>query len=181
MSTKIPAGFSLLEGEKPVWGGRMSWKSQWLLLLLGVLTIWVIGFGIVFFLLAWRRVVSTEYFATNRRVYVKYGLINRTTFDLKNEWVTSYVVKQGYIGRILGFGDLVISTPGYYTGISIMRGVSDPMHVKTILEGTLQNAKKAREIEEKLRRLEEEHDLGRLSDEKYREIRSKYEEELRKY
>jgi|GEM_PF-4570458 len=57
-----------------------------------------------------------------------------------------------------------------------MRVVSDPTHVKTLLEETLQRAEKVKEV-----RLEEEHDFGRISDEKYRELKAKYEEELRKY
>ncbi|MCS7373562.1 MAG: PH domain-containing protein [archaeon GB-1845-036] len=101
---------SLLEGERPVWRGRISWKAQWWLLLLGVLTIWFFGLGIIFFIIAIIRVYSSEYFVTNKRVYVKYGLIAREIFDLKNEWITNYIVKQGVIGRILSFGDIVIST-----------------------------------------------------------------------
>jgi len=181
MSVKIPAGFSLLEGERPVWRGRISWKAQWWLLLLGVLTIWLFGLGIIFFIIATIRVYSSEYFVTNKRVYVKYGLIAREIFDLKNEWITNYIVKQGVIGRILSFGDIVISTPGHYAGTAVMRGVSDPTHIKTLLEETLRRAEKAKEVEKKLRRLEEEHDFGRISDEKYRELKAKYEEELRKY
>jgi hypothetical protein len=37
------------------------------------------------------------------------------------------------------------------------------------------------EIEERIHEIEHEHELGRITDEKYRELKSKYEEELKKY
>jgi hypothetical protein len=74
--------------ERPVWRGR-SWKSQWFLILLGALTLIFFGLGLLFLLIAYLRVISTEYFVTNRRVYVKYGVIGRAVFELKNEWITN--------------------------------------------------------------------------------------------
>jgi uncharacterized membrane protein YdbT with pleckstrin-like domain len=180
-AVKVPAGFSLLEGERPVWSGRRSWKSQWLLILLGVLTIFIYGLGILFFIIAYLSIISTEYFVTNRRIYIKYGIIRRTVFELRNEWITSYTVAQGIIGRMLNYGHVIISTPGYYTGTAMMKDVSDPMHIRTILEENLRKAKEIKELEEKLRKLEEEHDLGRISDEKYAELKRKYEEELKRF
>jgi uncharacterized membrane protein YdbT with pleckstrin-like domain len=180
-AVKVPAGFSLLEGERPVWRGRRSWKSQWFLILLGALTLIFFGLGLLFFLIAYLRVISTEYFVTNRRVYVKYGVIGRAVFELKNEWITSIVVTQGFIQRLLNYGNIIISTPGYYTGTTMMKDVPDPMHVRTMLEEGLRKAKEEREIMEKLKRLEEEYALGRIPSEKYLELKRKYEEELKRF
>jgi hypothetical protein len=206
MSIKIPAGFSLIEGEKPVWHGRMSWKANWPLILFSMfwwataifilvtlpfrslpasfldsIYIFGLGPGLLSLVLAWLNVISSEYFITNRRVYVKYGIISRKTWDLKWEWITNYFVQQGLIARILNYGDIVISTPGVGAGAAKMMGVSDPMHIKTILEETLLNFGKAKEIEASLRRLEEEYLFGRVTKEKYEEIKAKYEETLKKY
>jgi uncharacterized membrane protein YdbT with pleckstrin-like domain len=180
-AVKVPAGFSLLEGERPVWRGRRSWKSQWFLILLGALTLIFFGLGLLFLLIAYLRVISTEYFVTNRRVYVKYGVIGRAVFELKNEWITSIVVTQGFIQRLLNYGNIIISTPGYYTGTTMMKDVSDPMHVRTMLEEVLRKAKEEREIMEKLKRLEEEYAFGRIPSEKYLELKRKYEEELKRF
>ena len=179
MSIKIPAGFSLIEGERPIWYGRMSWKANWFLILPGLLLL-AVGIGVILLIIAALRVISTEYFITNKRTYIKYGIISRYTFDLKNEWITNYTVYQGFIGRLLGFGDILVSTPGYYTGTVMMKGVSNPMHLKVILEGALQKMKKSREIEETLRKIEMEYEMGRLPKKKYEELKKKYEEELRK-
>jgi uncharacterized membrane protein YdbT with pleckstrin-like domain len=180
-AVKVPAGFSLLEGERPVWRGRRSWKSQWFLILLGALTLVFFGLGLLFLLVAYLRVISTEYFVTNRRVYVKYGVVGRTVFELKNEWITSVVVTQGLVQRLLNYGNIIISTPGYYTGTTVMKDVSDPMHVRTVLEETLRKAKEEREIRERLRWLEEEYALGRIPSERYLELKRKYEEELKRF
>jgi len=168
---KIPAGFGLTEGEVPYWYGKMSWKANWLLILLGALTIWIFGLGIIFILIAALRVYATEYFMTNKRIYVKYGLVARRVLEIKIEWVTGTIVSQGFMGRLLNYGDVIISTPGQYAGSVVMRGVSDPMHIRTIVENILWKNKERAKIEEKLRELEKEYEFGRISEEKYLQLK----------
>lgn len=140
--TTIPADFSLLKGETPVWYGRVSWKRMWLSVALGVLVVLggPVGFmlGLLFFLNVFLTVLSSEYLVTNYRVYTKYGLVGRRTSEAKREWITGTTVVQGFMGRILNYGDVIFSTPGYYAGAVEMRGVSDPMHVKVLIQGSFQ-------------------------------------------
>jgi uncharacterized membrane protein YdbT with pleckstrin-like domain len=168
-----------MEGERPYWYGRLSWKANWLLILLGLLTILLFGLGIIFFIIAFLRVKSTEYFITSHRIYTKYGLIGRRVFEIKNEWITSVIVRQGFVSRILNYGDLVFSTPGQYAGSVAMIGVSDPMHIRTIVEDVLRRFKEIKNIQEDLRALEKEYEFGRISKEKYEELKKKYEEKLK--
>ena len=179
MTVNIPSGFTLMEGERPYWYGRLSWKANWLLILLGLLTI-IFGLGIIFFIIAFLRVKSTEYFITSHRMYTKYGLIGRRVFEIKNEWITSVIVRQGFVSRILNYGDLVFSTPGQYAGSVAMIGVSDPMHVRTIVEDVLRRFKEIKNIQEDLRALEKEYEFGRISKEKYEELKKNYEEKLKR-
>ena len=58
---------SLIEGEAILHRGRMSWWSQFWLVLLGVLTL-VAVIGLVFIIWAWVTMRSTEVAITNRRV-----------------------------------------------------------------------------------------------------------------
>lgn len=174
----IPSGFTLMEGEKPYWYGRMSWKANWFLILLGLLTIWIFGIGIIFFIIAFLRIRGTEYFITNQRMYVKYGLVARRVSEIKNEWITGVFVRQGFIQRLLNYGDLVYSTPGQYAGSVVMIGVSDPMHIRTIVEDALKKFKERIKIEEELNNLKREYEYGRISKEKYEELKRKYEEKL---
>jgi hypothetical protein len=133
---QTPDSISLHNGEVPLWFGRMSWESNWIWLLLGVLTIWFL-LGIIFFLIAAINIYSTEYFFSNQRIFIRYGIIGRKIFDIKNEWVTNYVISQGIVGRILNYGDLVISTPGEFGGAAQMMGVGNPLELKALMEKTM--------------------------------------------
>lgn len=180
MSLKIPAGFTLLEDEKPLWHGRMSLQSNWFLILVGLITL-VIGIGILLLIVVALRMISSEYFITNRRIYVKYGLIGRRTRELKNEWVSNFAISHGLTGRIMNYGNILISTPGEAIGYNVMVGVSGPMQVKSLTEDIIQKYKKAQEIKTSIRRIEEEYELGRVEKTKYDALRAKYEDELKKY
>jgi uncharacterized membrane protein YdbT with pleckstrin-like domain len=179
MSIKVPSGFALMEYERPYWYGRMSLKANWVLILIGLLTIWIFGIGVIFLIIALLNTRSTEYFITNHRIYVKYGLIGRRTFEINNEWVTGAIVLQGYIGRILNYGDILISTPGQLAGSVYMKGVSDPMRVKAIIDDALKKSREIKAILEELRALDREYEYGRISREKYEELRKKYEEKIK--
>jgi uncharacterized membrane protein YdbT with pleckstrin-like domain len=194
MSIKIPSGFSLMEGERPYWHGRRSLKSLMgsiiagiLLLLIGIpLTALFIGvpfiiIGLILLVRVPLAIISTEYFIASHRMYVKYGIISRRVFEIKNEWITGVIVKQGVLGRMLNYGDVLYSTPGQYAGSVLMVGVSNPMGIRTIVEDILRKHKEAERIEEKIKELEREYELGRITEDRYRELRKKYEEELRKY
>ena len=199
MSVKVPSGFSLREGERPIWYGRRSFKSVIGYIIVGLLFLFfggglaavggvAAGFGvlliliaIILFIIAYLQVVATEYFITNLRTYVKYGLVGRRVIEVQNEWITDASVSQSFFGRALNYGNVVISTPGRAWGAVAMVGVSDPMRVKQIINDVLDRNKKVKEIEERIREIEHEHELGRITDEKYRELKSKYEEELKKY
>jgi len=190
MSVKVPSDLVLMEGERSYWYGRRSLKSilipfilGLILLLFGVIPILGVLFivtGIIIILRSVLAVVSTEYFISSHRVYVKYGIIVRRVFEIKNEWITTAAVRQGVIGRILNYGDILISVPGHYLGTIAMYGVSDPLHVKAILDDTLRRFREAQKILEELKILEREYNYGRISREKYEELKKKYEEELKK-
>ncbi len=182
-----------MENERPYWHGRLSWKANFgyvfwgvVLLIAGIATAaiyvgyFLILIAIILFVVAAVRVRSTEYFVTSHRVFTKYGIVSRKVFEIKNEWITGAMVKQGFIARSLNYGDIIISTPGQYAGSVVMKGVSDPMHVRTIVEEALRKYKEMKEVEEDLRALEKEYEYGRIDKAKYEELKAKYEEKLRK-
>ena len=55
---------------------------------------------------------SIEMAITNKRVIVKTGLISRNTLELNHTKVESYKVDQSIMGRLLGFGTLIIVGTG---------------------------------------------------------------------
>ena len=52
---------------------------------------------------------------------------------------------------------------------------------RQVLLDAVDRRKKVKEIEERIHEIEHDHELGRITEEKYRELKSKYEEELKKY
>jgi uncharacterized membrane protein YdbT with pleckstrin-like domain len=146
MSVRVPEDMSLPDGEIPLWFGQMSWISRWSWILIAIIcfatlipVLMVITVLIVILVVI--DVVTSEYFISNKRIYVKRGLISRQLNDIKIEWITNIFVKQGIFGRVLKYGDIGISTPGEHGGAIGFIGVSDPLGVKAIIEDTLMKYK----------------------------------------
>jgi uncharacterized membrane protein YdbT with pleckstrin-like domain len=142
---RIPKDLTLTDGEIPLWFGQMSWASMWLVVLIAIVfffTIILIPLSIILLLIAGINVWTSEYFISNKRIYIKRGLISRTLNDIKIEWVTNIFVRQGVSGRILNFGNVGISTPGEAAGAIGFFGVANPISVKAIIENTLAKYKK---------------------------------------
>ena len=55
---------------------------------------------------------TSEFAVTNRRVIIKVGLVSRRTVELRLEKIESIGVDQGIVGRILGFGTIVVKGTG---------------------------------------------------------------------
>jgi uncharacterized membrane protein YdbT with pleckstrin-like domain len=115
---------SLVEGETLIHRARVSWWSQFPLVLLGVVTL-VIVVGLVFLVMAWIRVRSTELAITNRRVIAKTGFVRRHTVEINLDKVEALKVEQGLWGRFLNFGTIFISGAG--TSVAPIRDIADPL------------------------------------------------------
>lgn len=76
-------------------------------------------------LYAWLKIRSTEMGITNKRVIRKSGVIMRNTDEIRLSKVESVSVKQGFLGRIFGYGDVIISGSG--GNDAVMKGVRDPL------------------------------------------------------
>lgn len=115
---------SLIEGEKVVHRARVTYWSQWLPILLGILTFWTIV-GLLFFVWVWISVRSTEIAITNKRVIAKFGFIKRRTVEINLDKVEALKVEQGVMGRILNFGTIFISGAG--TSVAPIPHIADPL------------------------------------------------------
>ena len=115
---------ALIEGEKVLHSGRVSWWSVWHILLGGLLLLPIVV-GLVFLVWAWIRVTSTELAITNKRVIAKFGFISRNTMEIAVQKVESIQVQQSLMGRMLNFGTLIISGTG--TSHAPIPSISDPL------------------------------------------------------
>jgi len=116
---------ALVEGERIVHQGRLSLWSVWHLIVLGVVLLAAFGLGLVFLGMAYVRIKSTEVAVTTKRLIVKHGFIKRSTVEINLNKVESIQVDQEMLGRMLGFGTLVISGTG--TAHAPIAGIADPM------------------------------------------------------
>lgn len=64
------------------------------------------------FLRAYAKRVGTEIVVTDRRILFKRGLIARHTVEMNVSKIETVDVEQSFLGRILGYGDVVIRGTG---------------------------------------------------------------------
>jgi uncharacterized membrane protein YdbT with pleckstrin-like domain len=116
---------ALVSGERVVHQGHLSLWSVWHLLALGLVLLPAFGLGLVFWLIAYVRIKSTELAVTSRRLIVKHGFIRRSTVEINIGKVESIQVDQQVLGRLFNFGTLIISGTG--TSHAPIAGIADPM------------------------------------------------------
>jgi uncharacterized membrane protein YdbT with pleckstrin-like domain len=115
---------SLIAGEVVVHRARISWWSQFGLLVLGAVLL-VVVVGLFFLAAAWIHVHATEIAITNRRVIAKFGFIRRHTIEINLEKVESLRVEQGLMGRFLNFGTIFIGGTG--SALAPIPDIADPL------------------------------------------------------
>ena len=115
---------SLVPGEVVLHRARVSWWSQLGMVVLGVLLL-VVVVGLFFLIAAWIKVHSTELAITNRRVIAKFGFIKRDTVEINLEKVEALRVEQGFWGRVLNFGTILMTGTG--GSIEPIPNIADPL------------------------------------------------------
>jgi membrane protein YdbS with pleckstrin-like domain len=116
---------ALVNGERILHQGRLSLWSVWHLLILGLVLLPAFGLGLIFWVIAYVRIKSTELAVTSKRLIVKHGFVRRSTIEINLGKVESIQADQGVLGRVLNFGTLVISGTG--TSHAPISGIADPM------------------------------------------------------
>ena len=135
----------LLPGERVVYKTRLHWVlfvKPALVLLAGVVLmivlrpvqdprwLWMIGGAVALVGLLWGLVhyvelMTSEFAVTTSRLIFKVGLISRYTTELLLSKVESIGVQQGLLGRVLNYGDLTVTGTG--GAREVFRRVRDPI------------------------------------------------------
>ncbi len=116
---------SLIEGERLIHRARVSWWSQAGLIVLGVALLPAFLLGALLLAAAWVRVSSSELAITSKRVIAKFGFIRRHTVEIGLDKVEALHVEQGFFGRFLNYGTILISGSG--TSVAPIRDIADPL------------------------------------------------------
>lgn len=74
---------------------------------------------------------TTELALTNKRVIAKFGLLRRETIELKVARVESVQVRQGILGRLFGYGSLIVAAAG--TPCAPIPAISAPMLFRSMI------------------------------------------------
>ena len=123
----------------------------------------MVGLGLIFFLVAALKWWMTEYVVTSGRVYSKTGLISRRVRDAALEKVTDAAIYQGFMGRILGYGDVRINTAGTVGYEIVFSGISDPVGLRGKITSVGERFKEDSRIKDRLERLEDRYLTGEIT------------------
>lgn len=115
---------SLIEGERIMHRARLTWWSQFWLIVLGLVLL-VVVVGLFLLIWAWVNIKSTEIAITNRRIIAKFGFIRRSTVEINLEKVEALRVEQSFMGRFLNYGTIFISGAG--TSVAPIKDIADPL------------------------------------------------------
>jgi uncharacterized membrane protein YdbT with pleckstrin-like domain len=95
--------------------------------------VWLLGLavmaaGIAALLVAWFRRWTTEIAVTDRRIIYKEGFISRKTIEMHMDKVESVDVDQSILGRILGYGDILVRGVG--TGFEPFKTIANAIEFR---------------------------------------------------
>lgn len=116
--------------EEIVWkGGRspMSLLGYWIT---GVLTLILLGLGLLIILLGVIKMYRQRYYVTTQRIKSEQGFISRVIRDAELDKIQDTLVKQDLWGRLFNYGDVYFSTAGAGGYEITFASVSNPEGLK---------------------------------------------------
>ena len=117
---------TLISDEKIV----ATFKLHWIVYLKHILFWWL------FFPVIWLiQALFIEYALTTKRVVSKEGVISRNTEEMRLAKAETVEVKQGILGRILGYGTVIVTGTG--SSYVAFKTVADPLKVKRHIDAEL--------------------------------------------
>jgi uncharacterized membrane protein YdbT with pleckstrin-like domain len=83
----------------------------------------------VFLFLGWFKRLTTEVAVTDKRIIYKRGFISRYTIEMHLDKVESVDVDQSVLGRIFGYGDIIIRGVG--ASLEPLRDIESPIEFRS--------------------------------------------------
>lgn len=120
---------SFFVGDK--WGALIDTPAKWV-------SVAMIALGTLHLLISFIRQMTTELVITDQRVIAKHGWIATTSYELMMTKVEGATIDQSVMGRMLGYGTLMVKGTG--GGISPIDHVADPYKFHSYLMSSLRDA-----------------------------------------
>jgi dephospho-CoA kinase len=157
----IPGGERVMLDTRASWWAMLTWNTA-RLVLAGAMTAVVAiiersqgrGFGraawlMAAFVIAWVLVNALErafarYVITDRRVVTRRGVVARTVVDLLRDRIQHAGVRQSFVQRLLGVGDVYVSSAGVDAPTLVLASVDSPMRVLEVLRKGAEASSNAR-------------------------------------
>jgi uncharacterized membrane protein YdbT with pleckstrin-like domain len=111
--------------EKVVYSAKVHWVT-----LIPHIFLMVVFIGFITLIPAIVRMFMTELVITNKKISGKTGLFKTMSMDSPLNKIQSIKVKQDIIGKILGYGDIIVTTA---SGEYNFKGIGKPNDFKHIL------------------------------------------------
>jgi uncharacterized membrane protein YdbT with pleckstrin-like domain len=92
----------------------------------------VLVIGLVWGLVKYFDYATSEFAVTNKRVIIKVGIIQRRTVEMLLSKVEAIAVNQGILGRILGYGNIVVTGTGGTN--EAFNGISSPLEFRRAVQ-----------------------------------------------
>jgi uncharacterized membrane protein YdbT with pleckstrin-like domain len=92
----------------------------------------VLGVALLWGLVKYVDYASSEFAVTNKRVIIKVGVLRRRTVEMLNTKVEAIAVNQGLLGRIFGYGDIVVTGTGGTN--EPFNGISSPLEFRRAVQ-----------------------------------------------
>jgi uncharacterized membrane protein YdbT with pleckstrin-like domain len=150
------------EGERVIWSGRPSWRGRLSIIAPGLLLaivvvlllLWAgvaegislgVGVAIAAVTLAWGllETLRWKYTITNRRVFVRHGLVSVSEQTARLERVQDLTLRQSLFDRLFGVGRLDIDTAGSEGGALQFKALERPAQVRETLETAVREEQQA--------------------------------------
>lgn len=127
---------ALNKKEEVIERAKVSWLSEIFLIILGIICLVFKGLGIAILIYVVIKIWTTELALTNQRIIAKKGLIRRDTVELRLDKVESLGVHQSVIGRILGYGTILVKGTGGTT--TPVPSIKNPMGFRRVFNNYLE-------------------------------------------
>ena len=146
------------EEERVIWTGRPSWRGRIAIVVPGalvaiaflVIALWaglatvtalIVTLVIAVVVAVWTflETIRWKYTITNRRVFVRHGLISVNEQTARLERVQDVTLRQSLFDRMFGVGRLEIDTAGSEGGALEFKALMQPTHVREVLDAAVRN------------------------------------------
>jgi membrane protein YdbS with pleckstrin-like domain len=122
------------EGEKTLKILKPVWRSYIIAFILSILTLPLMGLGLLIILIVILHRYQYTYRITNKRVSSRVGIIAKHVNEVDIEHIRSVTTSQGILARILGYGNVIIGTAGTGGVEVVIISIASPEQVKELIK-----------------------------------------------